>query len=228
MADIATFRPSDRVDAAIAARRMLDHPFYQAWNEGRLSLEDLKEYAKQYFHHVDVFPKAVSQVHANCPDRAGRKMLAENIAEEEGLEAGRDDHATLWKHFAYGMGASEDEVETAKLNPETQGLIDTFREQSRKSYAAGLGALYAYESQLPEVAATKIDGLVNLYEKDDADTLRFFRVHEEADVEHADVCRGLINKLDADEQLEAEAGAAALCDALNGFLSGMQRTRGIQ
>ena len=224
MADTATFRASERVDAIIAERRMLDHPFYQAWNEGRLSLETLKEYARQYFHHVEAFPRAVSQVHANCPDRDGRKMLAENIAEEEGLEAGKDDHATLWKHFAYGMGASEDEVETVRLNPETQALIDTFREQSKKSYAAGLGALYAYESQLPEVASTKVDGLVKFYGKEDADTLRFFKVHEVADVEHAEVCRTLIDKLDAAGQADAEAGAAALADALRGFLTGMQRT----
>ncbi len=40
-------------------------------------------------------------------------------------------------------------VREQELNPETQALIDTFSKLSRRSYASGLGALYAYESQFP-------------------------------------------------------------------------------
>ena len=60
---------------------MLSHPFYQAWTEGRLPLDTLRAYARQYFHHVEAFPRAVSAVHSACPDRDGRRMLAENLAE---------------------------------------------------------------------------------------------------------------------------------------------------
>ena len=81
---------SERIDAAVAARAMLSHPWYQAWTEGRLTLGELAAYARQYFHHVEVFPQAVSRTHAECPDKDGRRMLAENLAEEEGLgEASR-------------------------------------------------------------------------------------------------------------------------------------------
>ncbi len=58
------------------------------------SLDTLRAYARQYFHHVEAFPRAVSAVHSACPDRDGRRMLAENLAEEEGIEAGKQDHAT--------------------------------------------------------------------------------------------------------------------------------------
>src|SRR5690349_17389072 len=149
---------SSLIDTKVAERAMLSHPFYQAWTEGRLSLDDLRAYARQYFHHVEAFPQAVSAVHSACPDRDGRRMLAENLAEEEGIEAGKQDHATLWMMFACGLGESEDRVHTQQLNSETQGLIDTFGKLSRQSYAAGLGALYAYESQFPGVASAKIDG----------------------------------------------------------------------
>ena len=70
-------------------------------------LDDLRAYARQYFHHVEAFPRAVSAVHSACPDREGRRMLAENLAEEEGIEAGKQDHATLWLMFACGLGESE-------------------------------------------------------------------------------------------------------------------------
>ena len=226
MADGATtITPSMMLDAAIDARAMLDHPFYQAWSAGALTPDLLRDYAAQYFHHVDAFPRAVSAVHSACPDREGRRMLAENLAEEEGLGEGKSDHASLWMDFAIGLGADETAVRAAVLNPETLGLIEAFQTLSRQSYASGLGALYAYERQLPGVATTKIEGLDRFYGVRDEASIRFFKVHETADVEHAAVCRGLIDRLPAAEQAEALEGAETLAAALLGFLSGMERQR---
>jgi len=218
---------SAAIDAAVEARSMLSHPFYQAWEEGALTRDALASYAKQYFHHVEAFPRAVSAVHANCPIAQGRKLLAENLAEEEGLGEGKDDHATLWLAFAQGMGADEDGVRGVHLNAETQNLIDTFRRLSRQSYASGLGALYAYESQLPAIAKTKIKGLVERYDVTAPRTLKFFEVHEVADVEHSDVCRELLDALPADQRAEAHAAACELAEALRTFLTGMQRETGM-
>ena len=213
---------STRIDSKVAERAMLSHPFYQAWTEGRLPLDTLRTYARQYFHHVEAFPRAVSAVHSACPDRDGRRMLAENLAEEEGIEAGKQDHVSLWMMFACGLGESEEAVRGQQLNAETQALIDTFRKLSRQSYAAGLGALYAYESQFPLVAAAKIQGLIDRYGITDEETLRFFRVHESADVQHSDVCRMLLDRLQTDEQAEAVAAGEELAGALWNFLSGVE------
>ena len=213
---------SAAIDAKVASSAMLDHPFYQAWTEGRLPLDTLRAYSRQYFHHVEAFPRAVSAVHSSCPDRDGRRMLAENLAEEEGIEAGKQDHASLWLMFACGLGESEDAVRDQQLNAETQALIDTFRRLSRQSYAAGLGALYAYESQFPAVAAAKIDGLVERYGIADEPTLAFFRVHQSADVEHSAVCRQLLDRLPAESQAEAIAAGEELAGALWNFLSGVE------
>jgi pyrroloquinoline-quinone synthase len=213
---------SAAIDSKVAAKAMLGHPFYQAWTEGRLPLDTLRAYARQYFHHVEAFPRAVSAVHSACPDRDGRRMLAENLAEEEGIEAGKQDHAALWLMFACGLGESEAAVRAQSLNPETQALIDTFRDLSRRSYASGLGALYAYESQFPGVASAKIDGLIDRYGIDAEETLRFFRVHEYADVEHSAVCRALLDRLPAEQQEEAVAAGEELAGALWNFLSGVE------
>jgi pyrroloquinoline-quinone synthase len=220
---MTTLTVSSRIDSKVAERAMLSHPFYQAWTEGRLPLDTLRDYARQYFHHVDAFPRAVSAVHSACPDRDGRRMLAENLAEEEGIEAGKQDHATLWLMFACGLGENEAAVRAQQLNPETIELIDTFRRLSRRSYASGLGALYAYESQFPGVASAKIDGLVERYGIADEATLRFFRVHESADVEHSRVCRELLDHLPAEQREEAVAAGEELAGALWNFLSGVER-----
>jgi pyrroloquinoline-quinone synthase len=220
-------RVSEAIDSEVAKRAMLSHPFYQAWTEGRLSLDTLRAYARQYFHHVEAFPRAVSAVHTACPDRDGRRMLAENLAEEEGIEAGKQDHASLWLMFACGLGESEEGVRSQQLNPETRALIDTFRRLSRQSYAAGLGALYAYESQFPGVATAKIEGLVDRYGISDEETLRFFRVHATADVEHSSVCRELLDRLPEDEKAEAIAAGEELAGALWNFLSGVEASAAV-
>jgi len=213
---------SAAIDSKVSDRAMLRHPFYQAWTEARLPLDTLRDYARQYFHHVEAFPRAVSAVHSACPDREGRRMLAENLAEEEGIDAGKQDHASLWLMFAAGLGESDDAVRSQELNGETQALIDTFRKLSHQSYAAGLGALYAYESQFPGVATAKIEGLIERYGITDEETLRFFRVHESADVEHSAVCRDLLDRLSDGERAEAVAAGEELAGALWNFLSGVE------
>ena len=213
---------STAIDGLVAERAMLSHPFYQAWTEGRLPFDTLRDYARQYFHHVEAFPRAVSAVHSACDDRDGRRMLAENLAEEEGIEAGKQDHATLWLMFACGLGESEDAVRAQRLNAETEALIATFRKLSGQSYAAGLGALYAYESQFPAVASAKIEGLVDRYGISDEEALRFFRVHQDADVEHSAVCRALLDRLPEDQKAEAVAAGEELAGALWNFLSGVE------
>jgi pyrroloquinoline-quinone synthase len=213
---------SSLIDSKVADRAMLKHPFYQVWTEGRLPLDTLRDYARQYFHHVEAFPRAVSAVHSACPDRDGRRMLTENLAEEEGVEAGKQDHASLWLMFACGLGESERAVREQQLNPETRALIETFRRLSRQSYAAGLGALYAYESQFPGVASAKVEGLIDRYGISDEPTLRFFRVHESADVEHSAVCRALLDRLPEAERAEAVAAGEELAGALWNFLSGVE------
>jgi pyrroloquinoline-quinone synthase len=220
---MSTTTVSSQIDSKVAERAMLSHPFYQAWTEGRLPIDTLRAYSRQYFHHVEAFPRAVSAVHSACPDRDGRRMLAENLAEEEGLDAGKQDHASLWLMFACGLGEDETAVRGQQLNAETVELIETFRRLSRRSYASGLGALYAYESQFPAVAAAKIDGLIERYAVKDEETLRFFRVHETADVEHSGVCRELLDRLPEGERQEAVAAGEELAGALWNFLSGVER-----
>ena len=61
---------SKRLQEIVGSRHLLNHPFYQAWSEGRLDREVLKRYAGQYFAQVEAFPRFVSAVHSRCPDIA--------------------------------------------------------------------------------------------------------------------------------------------------------------
>lgn len=212
-----------RLDAMVAARHLLTHPFYQDWSAGRLSQSALRDYAAQYYRHVEAFPRYVSALHSRCEDLATRQALLENLIEEE---RGDRNHPELWMRFAEGLGVSRDEVRASTPRAMTTELVDTFMQLSRKgSLATGLAALYVYESQMPAVAETKIDGLKRFYGIDSDDAVAFFSVHREADVDHARTGARLIEQLADTPEREAEVMAAAdrAIGALWAMLDGMQR-----
>ena len=216
----------DRLDEQIAARHLLTHPFYLAWTRGELRRETLADYACQYYQHVAAFPTYLSAVHARCDDQPTRRQLLANLIDEE---AGEPNHPQLWRNFAAALGVSPDDLDNAKAWPETADLIATFRAVcSEGQIAAGLAALYAYESQIPAVSESKIDGLVRHYQFDDPESYRYFSVHIEADRAHAATERALLETQIRPENSGAVTEAAdRVLHALWELLSGVCRRHGI-
>jgi pyrroloquinoline-quinone synthase len=220
------------LDARIARYDLLQHPFYQAWSKGELTRDELREYASEYWHHVSAFPTYLSALHARLEDAPLRRTVLENLADEEGLPAGRA-HSDLWMDFATGMGADAAEVRDRTLQPETAALIAHFRGAMQTSPATALASLYTYESRVPAIARTKAEGLKQHYGADKA-TARYFTIHQTADVHHAKVWRDAIeaelaaHPEDADVALDAaEATAAALWTTLSGIERERQHARSI-
>jgi pyrroloquinoline-quinone synthase len=209
----------DRIDALIAERHLLKHPFYTKWREGTLSREALQEYARQYYAFESTFPRLLSSLHARSEDATVRQSILDNLWDEEHGEA---NHAELWLRFAEGIGVDRDDVRAAPRNDGTKQLLRTYWSAVTDApLAAGIAALYAYEGQVPEVATEKINGLRDRYGVDDARTLSFFAVHSTLDVEHSGAERDMIASLaasEADEEAALAATSAAL-DAWWGFLS---------
>jgi pyrroloquinoline-quinone synthase len=205
---------------------LLKHPFYQAWSNGELTREDLREYASEYWHHVSAFPAYLSALHSRLPDGKLRRVVLENLADEEGLNDGTP-HSDLWMDFARGMGAEETAVRERKIGSETSALLEHFRATMRLSPAAALAALYAYESRVPAIARTKDDGLTHHYGADAA-TRRYFTVHTTADVHHARVWRNALAAELAAHPEEMEPALAAGEDAARALwatLDGIESAR---
>lgn len=214
-----------QLEERIGRYDLLKHPFYTAWTAGELTHEDLREYAAEYWHHVSAFPSYLSALHSRLEDGPSRRMVAANLADEEGVGSpdGRA-HSDLWMDFAKGMGASEAEVKSRKLQPESRELISSFEQIAREGQtAAAIAAFYAYESRVPAIAKEKAAGLKEHYGADSA-TTRYFTLHQTADVMHANVWRTLIsnelaNKPEAADQAlnAAEQAASTLWSALDGI-----------
>ncbi len=196
---------------------LLSHPMYKAWSAGTLTIPQLQEYAKQYYHHVAEFPRYLSLLHSKCKSLAQRQILLANLRDEE---EGEENHPELWLRFAEGLGIARSEVAETELYECTQRLIDGYHELA-SSYARGLGALYAYERQVPEVAKSKIEGLERHYGITEERVLHFFRLHIGADEWHSQECADLIAALPEESQEEARMGAIAGAKLLWQFLDGM-------
>jgi pyrroloquinoline-quinone synthase len=200
---------------------MLKHPFYVAWTEGKLSQAVLGEYAKQYYAHVRAFPTYVSAVHSHCDDLRVRQELLENLIEEE---RGDENHPELWMRFAEGLGVAREDVRDAELLPSSKESVARLKAlTASEDYRDGLAALYAYETQIPEVARTKREGLKAFYGIDEERAVSFFRVHEGIDVLHQQVEKQILNEKCAsvEEQARAVEVAKESAKALWGFLDGV-------
>ncbi len=209
------------LDAKIASRRLLDHTFYQRWNAGTLSREELQDYARQYYHYALAFPTFISNMHAQCDDVPTRQALLENLIEEE---RGPENHPELWLRFCESLGLSREEVLAGSPRETTRQLIETMRSLAREgALHEGLAALYAYESQVPKVAETKIAGLAQWYGISAPRDIAFFAVHQDADVLHSQTSKELLERLcDSDPKRDAAATATQrTLDALYVFLDGV-------
>jgi pyrroloquinoline-quinone synthase len=221
-----------QLDARIAKHDLLCHPFYKAWSAGELTRDDLREYARDYFHHVEAFPSCLASFALRQDEGELRRMVLANMQDELGSSSrslarssahSSRNHADLWLDFAEGMGAGRDQ-RGHKPVAEISGLVAHFqRVASEGTPAEALAAFYAYESQVPRVAAEKERGLRAMYSADDH-TCGYFTLHATADVYHSNAWRTQLEKQVATnpETAEAalnaaEAAARKLWQALDGI-----------
>ena len=216
---------SKKLNKKLDQYHLLNHPFYKSWNEGKLTREIIKDYAEQYYQHVKAFPRYISATHSICEDIEKRKILLENLQDEENPNA---DHPKLWKNFALAMGADPDKIENVKREWFTNDMIENFFYQARKSYAEGLASLYTYERQIPEIAETKIRGLKKFYGVTSKEGLEFFEAHKAADVIHRKECEKLLDALTEEEKDKAEKASLLTARYLWNFLSGMSTKHNLQ
>src|SRR5580704_1701958 len=202
----------EQLDTRIAKYDLLCHPFYQAWSAGELTREDLREYARDYYHHVEAFPIYLAEFGIRLDESELRQAVFANMAEEKGLADAFGDpsapHSELWLDFAEGMGASRD-LQAHNPIPEINELVSSFHQvASQGTPEEALAAFYAYESQVPRVAQEKARGLREMYGADEK-TCGYFTLHTTADVYHSQVWRQqLAKRIESNPQAAEKALAA--------------------
>jgi len=215
------------LEARIAKYDLLCHPFYKAWSAGELTRDELREYAQDYYHHVEAFPSYLAALGLRLEEGDLRQAVLANMCDEKGVEGrpGKEavPHSDLWLDFAEGMGSSRN-LDWHHPLPEVRQLVRYFHHVASEGTAEeALAAFYAYESQVPRIAQEKERGLRDRYRADDK-TCGYFVLHAKADVYHAQVWREQLEKriennpVAADAALNAaEKAARMLWKALDGI-----------
>lgn len=162
--------------AALADRRLLDHPFYRRWEAGTLQAGELGAYAAQYRYFEAALPGILRTLLAGLEPGPAADLVQRNLSDEE---SNPEAHVAVFAGFADAVGA-----EDAPPSPATDRLLDTYRQLIESSAREGLAALVAYEMQAPAIAASKASGLRRHYEIDAAGT-RFWDIHATMDDDHA-------------------------------------------
>ena len=138
------------LQAALAPRDLLTHPFYQAWSAGELRAEDLARYAEQYRFQVTALPELLRRARSLTGDAETESELSRNLDDEEGLDRRRA-RARLWEAFGAAVGA----VAEAIALPETRASAEVAGRAGGRGRGDGARALWAYEVQTVRVADTR-------------------------------------------------------------------------
>ncbi len=202
-----------QLDACIAKYDLLCHPFYKAWSAGELTRNDLREYSRDYYHHVEAFPSYLAAFALRQEEGDIRRAVLANMGEENGCDANGTGgagipHSELWLDFAEGMGAGRN-LQSHTPIQEIGDLLRHFGNVAREGAPEeALAAFYAYESQVPRIAQTKEQGLRQWYAADDK-TCGYFTLHATADVYHSNVWRKQLEKRIGTDPQTADAALAA-------------------
>ena len=184
----------ERIEESRARHNVLEHPFYVRWSAGELSREELARYAGQYRHATEALARLCRQAAESAPE-AHRGEIEAHADEEAG-------HIGLWDGFVEAAGGEIGAEPTA----ETADCVTTWT--APDGYLAELARMYAIESGQPEISRIKREGLTRFYGIDGGAGSEYFRVHEEADLAHADESRRLIEQAMTPEDEDALVAAA--------------------
>jgi pyrroloquinoline-quinone synthase len=198
-----------RIDEARRECNVLEHPFYQRWSAGELSVEELGFYAGEYRHAVVALAQASESVAAKV-DLERRAGLQRHAAEEHS-------HIALWDAFAQAAAGSS-VSERAPLG-ETADCGQAWT--AGEDVLEHLAVLYAIEAGQPEIAETKLEGLLGRYGySPEGPAVEYFELHATLDVEHARQARRLIVELMSDDETEARAQADRMVQRASAALRG--------
>jgi pyrroloquinoline-quinone synthase len=211
-----------QVEERVRTKSLIHHPFFQAWSDGKLTTGDLGAFAKQYYAFENNFPRLLSRVHSRCEDAALRRRILKNLDDED---AGAENHRELWIDFSQALGLSRREVIEAPVLPETRQALETLSALSdHPNFAVGLAAMYAFESQIPELSALQLEGLRRFYGITDMKALRFFELHKQMEAWHSSEAKEMILSSGAAMEI-VEAAADQACSALWCLADGVCKSR---
>jgi len=198
-----------KIDELIEKQSLLKHPFYVMWSEGKLTIDSLNGYSKEYFQLVKAVPSFVSAITKKGTDSIKNELESNQKEESE--------HIKPWMKFADSLGVSQDELEKYDGLEKTRKAISELS-SLMNSFEGGAAAMYALEQEIPKISLSKIEGLRKFYDISNDAAIEYFRLHAEADIRHAATWRRILEKIPVDKEEELFQIASRSISAQNMLL----------
>ena len=206
----------ERIDYEIEKHSLLKHVFYQMWSEGKLTINHLQGYSKEYFQLVKVVPKFVENIFNVIADPSLKRTVGQNLKEES-------EHIEPWIMFSTAIGVQRNDLASYKGDSETNMAVSTLSQLTERSLEEAVAAMYAYEKELPKISRSKIDGLKKFYGMQSNEATKYLEIHEEVDVRHSEVWKNILKTIPEEKQECALNAAISSLEAQNKLLDSVQK-----
>lgn len=193
-----------------------NHPLFRDLAAGTLDIRVLAKYWALHAKYVQIGLQAFGHLYARAPADI-RKMIVENIAEEEGLiggysEHGAHDHMEMIYDFCDTAGLTREEVRETEMTPAWWGRALYYLTATREEPVGVVLAMYTtQEGQMPalngEVVIPALERHYGFKRSDRA--ILFFTEHELADEDHSRRQLALAEKYLDTPELMARAASVA-------------------
>ena len=125
-------------------------------------------------------------------DPSVKAVLTETLKEES-------EHIELWVKFAVGLGIPREELLDYAGSRKTNEAVSQLKKLTASSLEEAASAMYAYEMEIPKISRAKLEGLKKFYgldnSYDNGNITRYFEIHEQVDIRHAENWRQMIKML---------------------------------
>ena len=193
------------IDRIIEERSLLNHPFYQAWSDGKLTREALAGYSKEYYQLVKAVPIFMTQLMDRVPQTLYDEL---NFHQQEEFS-----HIGMWERFASGLGVARNDLLNYDGLDKTNHAISGMH-RLMGSLESGAAAMYAFEKEIPKISQIKLEGLAEFYGLTSEDVTRYFKEHMEADIRHTASWKKLIESDTDEHEAISAAESSVTCQNL--------------
>jgi pyrroloquinoline-quinone synthase len=211
----------ERIDYEIEKHSLLKHVFYQMWSEGKLTINHLQGYSKEYFQLVKVVPKFVENIFNVIADPSLKRAVGQNLKEES-------EHIEPWIMFSTAMGVQRNDLTSYKGENVTNMAVSSLSQLTKRSLEEAVAAMYAYEKELPKISKSKIDGLKKFYGVQSNEATKYLEIHEEVDLRHSEVWKNILKTIPEDKQECALNAAISSLEAQNKLLDSVYKNYVLQ
>jgi pyrroloquinoline-quinone synthase len=183
----------DEIDLEIERYSLLKHDFYRLWQEGKLTLDHLAGYSKEYFQLVKAVPLLVENASKTNQVKKYENLIQTILQDER-------EHIEPWVKFSSSLQVDKAELMDCVGEDLTKQSVDRMIKLSESSFEEAVAVLYAFEKQLPKISETKLDGLAKFYGITDDESSEYFNIHKEIDIYHSKVWENIIKESSDDKK----------------------------